>query len=129
MPALLTRASDRIRHEANVETGDRLMTAIGFLLQLRNETMTAEELIRKVPNILKLGPFRTLLEEAYAKGYAEGYAEGIRRTILVQGRKKFVQPTAEQTSVLSATTDLDWLESLSVNLLDVTTWEELLRSG
>jgi len=91
--------------------------------------MTAEELIRKVPKFLRLGPFRTLLEEAYAKGYAEGYAEGIRRTILVQGRKKFGEPTAEQTSVLSATADLDWLKSLSLDLLDVTTWEELLRSG
>ena len=144
VPALLTRASDRIRHEANVETGDRLMTAIGFLLQLRYGAMTAEEMIRKVPNILDLGPFRTFLEEGLAKGRAEGRAEAqaearaegraegraecIREMILDLGRKKFGEPTVEQTSVLSATTDFDRLKSLSEKLLDATTWEELLKS-
>lgn len=140
MPALLTRASDRIRHEANVEMGDRLLTAIGFLLQLRYGAMTAEELIRKFPNILELGPFRTFLEEGwakgyaesyaegFAKGYAEGFAEGVRETILVYGRKKFGEPTAEQESALIALIEVVQLEMLAEKLLDATTWEEFLRT-
>ena len=90
--------------------------------------MTAEEMIRKVPNILDLGPFRTFLEEGLAKGQALGRAEGIREMILVQGRKKLGEPTAEQESALIALLDVVQLEMLAEKLLDATTWEVFLRT-
>ncbi len=94
--------------------------------------MTAEEMIRKVPNILDLGPFRSFLEEGMEKGMQKGLAkgetEGIRRTILALGRKKFGEPTSEQISALSSLTDHAQLETLVEKLLDAATWEELLHS-
>ncbi|MDB5312667.1 MAG: hypothetical protein JWO38_6869 [Gemmataceae bacterium] len=133
VPDIIARAGQRIRREADADTGDRLMTAIGFLLQLRYGDMTAEELIRKVPDVRDFGPFRTFLEEGRAEGralgQAEGRAEGVRQSILALGRKKFGVPTPEQEAVVNALADLAQLESLREKLLDVTTWDELLKTS
>ncbi|MDB5307889.1 MAG: hypothetical protein JWO38_2091 [Gemmataceae bacterium] len=91
-----------------MDTGDRLMTAIGFLLQLRYGAMTIAELIRKNPDASKIGPFLTFFEEDLAKGRVEG----VRQSILALGRKKFGVPTPEQEAEVNALGDLTHLDAI-----------------
>jgi hypothetical protein len=108
-------------------TATRLQTAVGLLLQLRYGPVTAQEIIRKYPEIREYAAFKTFLEEGRAEGRAEGKVEGLRGSVLRLGRKKFGPPTPEQEAAVNAITDLARLEALSEKLLDVSTWDELLK--
>lgn len=131
VPDVLVRAGMRLRQETDPDTGDRLMTAVGILLQLRYGTMTAKELLTSRPELREVEVFRLIGEdyraEGLAEGRAEGQAEGIRRSIARMGRKKFGQPSPEQEAALNAITDSARLETLTEKLLDVNSWDELLK--
>lgn len=124
-PDVLPRAFDRVRAEADLVGAENLMAALSFLLQLRYGTVHTADLIRQFPEAREFGAFRVFLEE----GRAEGRAEQARALLLRQGRKKFGDPTAEQEVAVNAVADLARLEALSDRLLDVTTWDDLLRPG
>jgi predicted transposase YdaD len=115
--------SRRASRETDPATATRLLTAVGLLLQLRYGPVTAEEIIRKYPEIREYAAFKTFLDE----GRAEGKVEGLRESVIRQGRKKFGPPTAEQEAAVNAITDLGRLEALTEKLLDVSTWDELLK--
>ncbi len=61
-----------------------------------------------------------------AEGKAEGRAEGERTIILRQGRIRFGAPNADTLARLESITSLTRLEQLSLRLLSVETWEELV---
>jgi hypothetical protein len=61
------------------------------------------------------------------RGMQQGLTQEARAVLLRQGRKKFGPPTAEQEAAVNAITDLGRLEALTEKLLDVSTWDELLK--
>jgi hypothetical protein len=68
-------------------------------------------------------------KEGRKAGREEGRREGAQALLLRQGQKKFGKaPTKQQQSELAAVTDLRRLERLSVRLLDVESWDELLAT-
>jgi hypothetical protein len=119
VPGVIVQAGTRLEHEADPATTDRLLTAIGILLQLRYGTMTARGLMSN-PEIREIEVFRLLGEDFKA--------EGAKRTIARQGRKKFGEPTTEQEAALNAITDPARLEALAEKVLDATTWDEFLKA-
>jgi hypothetical protein len=61
------------------------------------------------------------------KGAVRGALREIRKTLLLQGTKRFGPPTPTAAATVEAMDDIDRLEQLSLRLLDVGSWEELLR--
>jgi predicted transposase YdaD len=120
-PEVLRRAEARVTREADPATGGRLLTAVSILLQMRYGIVAAEEFLRRFPEVREYGGFRTCIEE--------GRQEGLRDAILRQGRKKFGPPTVEIEASVDAITDLARLGTLAERLLDVNTWDELLKDA
>jgi hypothetical protein len=125
VPDLIRRVGDRVSHETDPGTADRLLTAVGLLLQLRYGPVTTEEFIRKYPEIREYAAFKTFLDE----GRVEGRINTLRSTILRLGRRRFGDPKPAHEAAVAAITDPTRLEALSDRLLDVTTWDDLLAPG
>lgn len=119
VPGVLLRVAARVRNEIDTASGEKLLTAIGLLLQLRYGAMATEDLMKNIPNLRDYAAFRVFVRE--------GRVEGLRDVVLRQGRKKFGPPTPEQEAEVAALTDESRLEALSEKLLDVSTWAELLK--
>ncbi len=122
VPAALQRVIARVSAEADPTTASELLTAMGFLLQLRYGKMTSDVILEDVKDIRDLALFQKFIRE----GEATGRTNGLREAISRQGRKKFGTPTAAHEAALTAITDLTRLEALSEKLLDVATWDDLL---
>ncbi len=122
VPAALQRVIARVSAEADPTTASELLTAMGFLLQLRYGKMTSDVILEDVKDIRDLALFQKFIRE----GEATGRTNGLREAISRQGRKKFGTPTVEHEAALTAITDLTRLEALSEKLLDVATWDDLL---
>jgi predicted transposase YdaD len=135
VPDLIRRVGTRVSRDTDPGTADRLLTAVGLLLQLRYGPVTTEEFIRRYPEIREYAAFRTFLEEGRVEGRAEGRAEGrtmgrieaFRELLFRQGRRKFGPPTAEHLDAVNAITDSDRLEALGERVLDASTWDDLLK--
>jgi hypothetical protein len=66
--------------------------------------------------------------EARMEGRLEDRLEAAREILLEQGKEKFGKaPTKKQQAELAAVTDLPRLKRLSVRLLDVDSWDDLLH--
>ncbi len=133
---VLQQTVERTNREADPERADRMLTAVGILLQLRYDAVTAKNLLDNIPELRKLELFKLYEEEdrakglvgGRAKGLAEGRAEEARLTLLRLGRKKYGPPTPEQEAAVNAITYLARLEALGEKLLDVSSWDELLTN-
>lgn len=66
--------------------------------------------------------YQAILEE----GLTEGKVEKARKILLLQGRSRFGEPPPEAVATLDALTDVQKLEELTVPLLQVSSWQELL---
>ena len=53
------------------------------------------------------------------EGQAEGQTKEARRILLLQGRRRFGEPTAEVVAALDSLADVEKLEQLSMRLLEV----------
>ena len=116
-----------------------LWSAAFILMGVRYENALVQSLLRGVLNMKESSTYRSILEEGEAIGEARGKAigkaigeatgkaEGARRTLLLQGRDRFGEPSAKVLAALESVTDLSQLEALAVRLLHVETWEELLH--
>ncbi len=66
--------------------------------------------------------YKVILDE----GRTEGRIEGERRTLLLQGTRRFGEPTREQRSRLEAATSSEQLEVWLLSLLTASSWDEVL---
>jgi hypothetical protein len=65
---------------------------------------------------------------AYQAILDEGRQEGMLRLLLRQGRQKFGSPSDAIMATLTAITDLDRLERMGDQVLNVSSWDELLAT-
>ena len=86
--------------------------------------MATNDLLSQFPEIRDMAPFRKFLEE----GRAEGRAEEARAALLRHGQKRLGSPRKEQWAVVNAITDLTGLRALGDRVLDVSTWDDLLKA-
>lgn len=66
--------------------------------------------------------------DTYQAIIEEGRVEAGQHIVLRLGRKRFGEPDAVTEAALKAITDPDRLEQLSERLLDVASWQDLLRA-
>jgi hypothetical protein len=64
--------------------------------------------------------------DTYLAILEEGERQGLHDTLLRQGRKRFGEPDDAVRQAMLAIQDLEKLYRLAEDLLDVSTWQELL---
>lgn len=116
----LSVAAHRIESEVDVATGGRLLTAIGYLLLLRFGKMTMQDLVREIPNIRENPMFEMFHED--------GQIDALRSVVLRLGNKRFGPIAETEFASLNAIKELAHLERLTERVLDVSSWDELLRT-
>jgi predicted transposase YdaD len=123
LPGIITRMDERLgRRRERRGDADRVWAATYLLMGLRYSGQLAEVLLRRVWSMEESVTYQAMM----AKGEAKGRAEEARHLILLIGGNRFGAPDGETTKSLERITDLQRLEELSVRLLEVNSWQELL---
>lgn len=104
------------------QTGD-LWSADYILMGMRYADAFIETLLEGVTAMEESVTYQKIIR----KGEAKGKAEEARRILLLQGRRRFGEPSAEVVATLEALTDVEKLEDLTVRMLEATSWQDLLR--
>jgi hypothetical protein len=66
------------------------------------------------------------IDKWLAEGNAKGEIRGVRSTLLLLGRKRFGEPSSDVIQALEAISTTEALQQLTVRVLEVESWEELL---
>jgi predicted transposase YdaD len=110
----------RVEHEAPPEQRKKLLTAAYLLTGLRIARTTARDIFLGVSTMHESDTYQAILDE--------GEVRGLHLVILRQGRKRFGEPDQTTRERILAISEPEPLRELSLRLLDVNGWEELLRS-
>jgi predicted transposase YdaD len=124
LAAVVKRLAERLQQEAAGEQAERLLTAAYILTGLRlPKQEDVSQLFRGVSLAMRESvTYQAILEE----GREEGRVEELHRTILRLGRERFGEADQTIRQNIEAITDIDALEELSLRLLKVSSWAELL---
>src|SRR5438874_747849 len=96
------------------------MEAAYFLMGLRYTEEMIDQLYRGA----------TMLEESvtYQRTLRRGEVRGIQDAILLQGKNKFGEPSAEIATIVRGILNRDRLDRLVTGLLTASSWDELLAT-
>jgi hypothetical protein len=125
---MVRRMEERIEREATPGEAGVLWAATYVLMGLRYDRRFTNHLLRGVRAMRESVTWQAIFEEGEEKGKAEGKAEGIRETVLLLGSKRFGPPDAATSAALAALNDPDQLREMTVRLLDMGGWDELLEA-
>jgi predicted transposase YdaD len=117
---------ERIDREAPPAEAGVLWAATYVLTGLRYPRAITNHLLQGVRAMRESVTWWAIFEEGEEKGKAEGKVEGVRETLLLQGTKRFGPADAATEAALAAITDPTRLRELTVRLLDLGGWQELL---
>lgn len=130
LPAVIARMKERLDREVPRRQATELWSATYILMGTRYEESLIETLLQGVITMEESVTYQAILRKGEAKGKAQGKAEGeaseARKILLLQGRIRFGEPTPEVVAAVNALADVDKLEQLSMRLLQVSSWQELL---
>jgi hypothetical protein len=132
LAAVVKRLAQRLQQDAAGEQAERLLTAAYILTGLRlPKQEDVSQLFRGVSIAMRESvTYQAILEEGRIEGREEGREEGrveeLHRTILRQGRERFGEADQSVCRDIEAIADVDALEELSLRLLKVSSWAELL---
>jgi predicted transposase YdaD len=129
VPDVIRRMDERLRAEAPAPVAAKLWTATYVLMGLRYDRALAAQLLQGVRQMKESVTYQAILDEGRAEGRAKGRAEELQRVLLLQGEKRFGPAGARVRETLAALHDIERLEALSLRLLDVESWDELLPGG
>jgi predicted transposase YdaD len=115
---VLSRIFERLDREGAPALVRRLLTATFVLMGLRLERNQVRTLFQGVRVMRESDTYQAILDE--------GEARGLQNTLLRLGRKRFGEPDEGVRQAILAITDLGQLARLTEDLLDVSTWRELL---
>jgi hypothetical protein len=110
----------RLQQEGKPELTYRLLTASLVLGGLRVEKAQLRTIFQGVRAMRESAGYQLILDE--------GRAEGAQRILLHQGRQKLGEPDEATQRALKDIDDLDRLDRMSIQLLKVETWTELLQT-
>ena len=123
---LVELAEPWVVHEATRSQAQTLWMATYLLMGLNYPDELVDRLLEGVQNMKESATYQKILREGRVEGRVEGLVEGERRILRRLGTRQFGKPDPLIDAALDAITDLDRLEQLSVRVLEVKTWEELL---
>lgn len=120
----------RLQSETTVDQRRTLWTATYLLMGLRYNPVEATELLRGVTNMRESSTYQAILDEGRVEGRAEGQVQGraehARQLLVTLGTRRFGPPPQRVLAVINANTDPADLDRLTVRVLDVSGWDELL---
>jgi predicted transposase YdaD len=108
----------------------QLWTATYVLMGLRYSEELTNQLLREVGAMEESVTYQAIVRKGMQEGMREGMREGreeeARKLILLQGRNRFGKVSMRVADALDAIQDVERLEELSLKLLEVSSWQELL---
>ncbi|MHB1424633.1 MAG: RpnC/YadD family protein [Gemmataceae bacterium] len=119
-PGVIDRLRERIHSEAPPSEVAKLLTAAFLLTGLRWDRNRAFQWFQGESAMMESDTYLYILEQ--------GEAKAARKILLLQGRERFGEEDENVRAVLEGTTDLERLERMSVRLLEVSSWQELLQT-
>jgi len=119
-----TRMKQRLGREPR--RAAELWAATYILMGLRYEPALVQTLLQGVVAMKESTTYQAIIEEGVAEGLSKGKLEEARTILLLQGRRRLGEPSAEALATLDALTDVHQLEELSLRLLESGSWQELL---
>jgi hypothetical protein len=125
LPAVIARMKRRLDREVSPRLAADLWSAAYILMGLRYNEGLVQRLLQGVITMRESVTYQAIIEE----GKAEGLIEEARRILLLQGRSRFGEPSAEELAAIHSLTNVRKLERLSVRLLQASSWQELLGSN
>ena len=72
--------------------------------------------------------YKEILDEGRAEGQARGRAEEARRILLRLGTRRFGPPDSATAAALGALADVERVERMTEQLLDATSWADVLAT-
>ncbi len=124
MPGALGRLRERIHSEAAQSEVAKLLTAAYVLTGLRFPRHLTIQFFQGESAMMESDTYLYILEQ----GEAKGVAKEARKILLLQGRERFGEADANVRAAVESITDLERLERMSVRLLAVSSWQELLQT-
>ena len=121
LPAVIERMKARIDAEATPEQAGKLWTATNVLMGLRYDAVLTRQLLQGVMNMKESVTYQAIVEE--------GRQEEARRLLLRLGGVRFGSPSDAVKATVEGITTLETLEILSIRLLSVESWTELLAAS
>lgn len=129
VPEVIDRMKARLRTRPPAEAA-KLWAATYVLMGLRYQQAFISPLLQGVMGMKESVTYQAIVEEGVQQGLQQGLQKGamqeLRKTLLLQGGKRFGAPAARVRKVVEGLDDLEQLEQLSLRLLDVGSWQELL---
>jgi hypothetical protein len=125
VPSVIEQMKARLQGRPQ-DQAKRLWTSTYFLMGLRYSDAKAHQFLEGIRGMEESATYQATIARGEAKGEAKGRIEGIKEALLVMGREQFGPPSAQVKAALNAITDLDRLKQLSVRLLKVNSWQNLL---
>ena len=123
--------SVRLRAEATPSQAQELWSAAYILMGLKYDSAFATQLLKGVQGMEDSVTYQEIIRkgkrEGKLEGKLEGRAEEARNILLGLGGKRYGTPDAATRSALDVILSLERLEFLVERLLEVESWQELLR--
>jgi hypothetical protein len=130
LPAVVQLVQQRYNEATPRADAKSLWTATYVLMGLRYPLPFIEQLLREGTAMEESVTYQAIIAKGIAKGVEKGFREGavqeLKKALLLQGRELFGEPTAAIKAAIEGIDDLGRLEGLSVRLVRVKSWEELL---
>ncbi len=109
----------------------KLWAATKILMGLRYEESLVDKLLKGVKGMKESVTYQAIVEEGRVSGEVEGIKKGtiatLRKILLELGQNRFAKAASSRVrKAIEAIDNPDELERLTVRVLDVHTWEELL---
>lgn len=127
LPEVIRRMEARFRQELADREAAELWTATYLLMGLRYPPDLVQQLLQGVINMKESSTYQVILEEGKAEGTIEGRSTEARSLILRIGSKRYGEADERVKSQIDSIESLEVLEQLADRLLEVETWEELLK--
>jgi hypothetical protein len=115
---VLGRVVERLDREGEPALVRRLLTATFVLMGLRLDRNQVRALFQGVRVMHESATYQAILDE--------GEVRGLHKILLRQGRMRFGEPGETVRQAVLGIQDLQQLERLAEDLLQVSTWQELL---
>jgi predicted transposase YdaD len=134
LPRLVQRMKDRIGHEPRPQAA-KLLTAAYLLMGLRYEDELTNLLFEGIEVMKQSTTYQSILKEGRQEGRQEGESLGrvheAQRILLLQGTKRFGEPSEATAAALEEIQDVERLETLGVRILEpaVVNWNDLLSGS
>jgi predicted transposase YdaD len=126
LPGVLSRMRERLRSQGERAAVKDLWAATYILMGLRFDQALVNRLLQEVMTMEDSVTYQAIVARGRSEGIAEGTIQGLRRAILALGEHKFGPARGAVRTALEEIHDAAQLEHLSVRLLNVNSWEELL---